>query len=372
MRRRAWLAALSAALALAGCGRKDLAPLPGWGADLASARAEAAKSGRPLAILFSAPWSGVAGEFERGALADSRVGAELTRFVRVRLNLDRNRALEAEYGVTGAPCLVLVSRADDEKKAEKKFVRGSLPAAELAAFLATLSAWGPLAGWASDPAEAEKKAADSGKPLAVLYSAAWEPPAAAFEREALGDERVRKALDGFTLLRLNLAANAARARADKVTPAPTLLLPVPGGGRAAVTEKCSAEVLAGFVAGLAGWQQAPGWGSDYEAGFRQAKDERKPLALVLDAGADWPSYKFLRVVLESAAVRPALDGCVRVHLESAKAPKPLKKEWQATEVPSLVIFDSGGVRRSTFTLRGDVAELAGTVAGELRAAARAK
>ena len=36
--------------------------------------------------------------------------AELTRFVRVRLNLDRNRALEAEYGVTGAPCLVLVLR----------------------------------------------------------------------------------------------------------------------------------------------------------------------------------------------------------------------------------------------------------------------
>jgi thiol:disulfide interchange protein len=372
LKRRLWLAALAGMLTLAGCGQKELAPLADWGADLPAARAEAAKSGRPLAILFSAPWSDVAGEFERGALADPRVKSALARFVRVRLNLDQHRAAEAEYGVAGVPCLVLLSRADDEKKAERKLVRGSLPAEELAQFLATLGPWGALPGWESEPAAAEKQAADSGKPLAVLYSVAWEPAAAAFEREVLGDRQVQTALDGFTLLRLNLAANAARARADKVASAPTLLLPAAGGARAAVSEKCPAEMLAGFIAGLAGWQQAPGWGSDHEAGFRQARDEKKPLALVLDAGADWPSYKFLRAVLESAGVKRELDGCVRVRLENAKVPKQLRKEWQVAEVPSLVIFDSGGARRSAFTLRGEVEELSGKIAGELKAAARAR
>ena len=376
-----WLAAglLAAALA-AGCGREALAPMAGWGDDLAAAKAEACAARRPLAVLFSAPWSDVAGEFEERVLTDAAVRKQLDRFVRVRLNLDldQNRALETEYAVAGVPCLVLLSRADDAKKAERRSIPGRCSAPELAEFLATLGEWGELHGWESDRAAAKTKADQSGRPLATLYSAAWEPQAAAFEQLALGDARVKAALANFTPLRLNLAANAESAKADKVDPKSpfALVLPVPGpaGERRMIAENCPPEALVAFIESLSGWKETPGWNPD-RAAVERAKAEKRPVALVLDSAASWPSAKLLHVVLGDEKVRNGLQPFVKVRLEYDKVPDPDRDQWRARgTAPCLVLLDGKGELYSVYGMsaKATARELAGKIAEGLKRAAEPK
>jgi hypothetical protein len=377
---------LAAALA-AGCGREALPPLAGWGDDLAAAKAEAAASKRPLAILFSAPWSNLAGKFEKQALADAAVRKHLERFVRVRVNLEKDRSLETEYAVPGVPCLVLLSRADDEKKAERKSIPGSCSAAELADFLATLGDWQPLDGWASDYAQAQSAEKASGKPLAVLYSAAWEPSAVAFEKETLGDEQVKAALSAYTLLRLNLAADAERAerdakeaglggreKLDKIETAPVLLLPGPSGPPGkwlAVPEKCPASAVLSLIGSLSGWKESPGWTSD-SAAIERARAEKKPVALVLDSASDWPSAKLVHVILEQEKVLKELKPFVKVRLEYGKVGEQNRKKWQASASPCLILLSAEGRDPSVYGMKGTTKELAAKIAEGLKRAAEPK
>lgn len=261
-----FLAALGL-LAAGACGSPTEAkftPLPGWSGDLAAGRQGAAGEGRPLAVLFSSPWSSCAREFENHALADPEIQLRLKRYVRVRLDLDQcllaakqpaddpktdQRArLEGLLAIEvltdpktgqapdrpGVPQLVFISPLG-----EKRILAGACSARELAAVLAFLrTKWKTLDGWEADAAAAERLAAGSGKPLVTLYSAAWSPEAAVFEREVLlTDKKVRARLAEFTLLRLNFAAAAPRAAADRVKPeaVPALVVPKREGGKAVLT-----------------------------------------------------------------------------------------------------------------------------------------
>ncbi len=341
------LAALLAAAA-AGCGRDELAPLPGWGSDYEEAREQAAAEKKPLAVLFSAAWSSAARKFESKTLSDRKVADKLSGFVRVRLDLDASQktaaALEARdrIGNFGVPWLVLVS-----PEGERKSVAGQCSADDLAGFLDTLGTWGPLPGWESDPARAEAAAKESGKPLAVLFSSAWDPAAAAFEKGALADERVGKALSGYTLLRVNLAASPELAKREgreagkdrKIQTAPTLVLPAAQGDRRIIPGKCPPEALLAAVACLSGWKALPGWPADYAAAVAQAKADKKPLAVVLDS-ADWPSAEFLGAVMESEAVKKALASCVRVRLEFGALPEDIRKALRSpASGPCLIVLD---------------------------------
>ena len=361
------LAALLAAAA-AGCGRDELAPLPGWGSDYEKAREQAAGEKKPLAVLFSAAWSDAARKFESGTLSDRRVADKLSGFVRVRLDLDASQkaatALEARdrNGNFGVPWLVLVS-----PEGERKSVAGLCSADDLAGFLDTLGTWGPLPGWESDPARAESAAKESGKPLAVLFSSAWDPAAAAFENGALADERVVKALSGYTLLRVNLAASPELAKREgreagrerKIQTAPTLVLPAAQGDRRIIPGKCPPEALLAAVACLSGWKALPGWPADYAAAVAQARAEKKPLAVVLDS-ADWPSAEFLGRVVESETVSKALGSFVRIRLEFGGLPEETRKALgHPASGPCLVVLDpSSGKKLDEYRMKSDSAEAA--------------
>jgi hypothetical protein len=386
------VALLVGLLCCPGCGREELAPLPGWGQSYEAAKQEAADQGKPLAILFSAPWSDAARDFEQKTLSDPKVRELLAGHVKVRLDLDASESVARKpevgaldkNGYTGAPWLVLVS-----PQGERKSVAGQCGQEELAGFLATLGPWRPLDGWESDPVKAEGRARESGKPLAVLYSAAWEPAAAAFERKTLADQGVKAALAGFTPLRLNLAANAERARADFAKakadaeggkldlsgPEPALLLPAPSGKLRAVPVECSPKGLTAFVTGLAGWQSFPGWSTDYPAAAERAKAESKPLALLLDS-ADWPSAKFLGMTQEFPEVAKALESFVRVRIECEKVSEQDRQRWQPRNPPCLILFDAGGKRFGAYGFKSGPSEPAGKVAERvaegLRLAAAAK
>ncbi len=340
-----FLAAAVIVLALAGCGGDTFKPLADWGGDLKAAKEQAKTAGKPLAILYSAPWSGVAREFETKVLRDAKVKAELKRFVRVRLNLDdqdkkgkkdEDGEKKNEYGVKWVPSLVLVSPLGEVKKLEK----GGYPAGYLAKELAKLGEWKGLEeeGWESHRAAAEKKAASSGKPLAVLYSAAWTEDAVEYEKKGLaGAHKVLEAR--YTLLRLNFAANRKEAEALKLKAAPTLVLPGSGGKKLVVTGKHSAEILASFVEGLAGYQKVPGWNSDYDATRQKALRDSRPLAVVLDKAADWNSHHFVREVMGAGEIAALLGNFEKVRLEYDPEWKLAKEhDVQPADVPCVLIF----------------------------------
>ncbi|HOX08530.1 MAG TPA: thioredoxin family protein [Planctomycetota bacterium] len=351
--RRPALALLLALFCSAGCGPDELAPLPGWGADYEKAAAQAAAERKPMAVLFSAAWSPAAAKFESQALADQRVAGLLAGHVRVRLDLDQESARKTALALgardrndnVGAPWLVLVS-----PEGERRSVAGQCGADHLAGFLGTLGRWQPLAGWESDPAAAEARARETGKPLAVLYSAAWEQEAAAFERQTLSDAKVVAGLGAFTLLRLNIAAHAKRAEADKVKAAPALVLPAPGGSLV-VPEKCTPAALLSCVSALGGKpRDLPGWSADREAARKQAGAEGKPLALLLDS-ADWPCAKFAGAIQDSPDATKALEPFVRVRVDFAGISEKDRADWQANKAPCLVLFDAAGKRYGTYGLK---------------------
>lgn len=383
-RRRIWAAAL-AAIVLSGCGSDTLKPLDGWGTDLEKAKAEAKAAGKPLAILYSAPWSDVARKFEKTALMDAKVKAELDRFVRVRLDLDdeskkgkkgkksKDGEKKNEYGIKWAPSLVLVSPLGEVRKLEK----GGYPAGYLAKELKKLGEWKSRneEGWESDRAAAEEKAATSKKRLAVLYSAAWTEDAVKYEEEGLAG--ARKALEAeFTLLRLNFATNRKEAKAAGVKAAPTLVLTDREGKKLVVAGRHSAELLTTFVKGFAGYQKIAGWRSDYDAARQEAQD-KQPLVVVLDKPVDWNSHQFVRKVLGTGDVAALLESFVRVRIEyDPKSKLAAERNVRAADVPCVLIFYKEDAEyRETRTYKDSTKEILNRlreVRGEEKAPEKAK
>jgi hypothetical protein len=345
--------ALFALILCPGCGRDTLAPLAGWDSDYEKAKSQAAQDGKPLAVLFSAAWSKAARTFERKTLADAKIRELLSGYVRVRLDLEANSKAALDElkardrnDYAGAPWLVLVS-----PQGERRHVPGQCGPKELAEFLGTLGRWQPLAGWESDQAKAEKQAKESGKPLVVLYSSAWEPAFASFEQKTLADERVKSALAAFTLLRLNIAAHANYGKSEAV---PLLVMPAASGKAWEVLDKCSPSALLACIECLAGWKALPGWPADYDAP-RKAKADGKPLALILDA-ADWPSARFLGALQDSPDVAKALEPFARARIEHSRAAPDDRARWGVADSPCLVLFEASGKCRGAYAPKKDPPE----------------
>ena len=326
----------AAALTAWGCGAgEELTPLEGWGSDLEAAREEARRTGRQLAVLYSAPWSDVARKFEKQVLTDPAVAGQLERFVLVRLDIDQHREMaEKEHRVVGVPALALSNPRGEKLVLDK----GAYPAPELARVLGELQDWKVLDGWETDPAEAEKKVAESGKPLLTLYSAAWSKEAREFEQELPKALEFLKAR--YTLLRLNLAEHSERA-GDAVKAAPALVLPAADGGKPVVLRgSCSAELLTGFIEALGAYRLIEGWSSDYAGSARRAGNEGRPIAVLLDSADHWTSHKFVNGTLASPEISAVLEGFVKVRCEYARKDEIAdpKSPWEPGASPCLLLL----------------------------------
>ncbi|MBM3459429.1 MAG: thioredoxin family protein [Armatimonadetes bacterium] len=69
---------------------------------------EAAASGKPILVDFSAPWCGPCRKMEEETFRDPTVRGLLTRVVCVKLNVDQEPPLAAQFGVQSIPRLLLL------------------------------------------------------------------------------------------------------------------------------------------------------------------------------------------------------------------------------------------------------------------------
>jgi hypothetical protein len=355
---------LLALAGLWGCGSDTFKPAAGWGGDLAGARKQAQEEGRPLAILYTAPWSGKSEDFVDDVLRDPSVAKQLERFVLVNVNLEeyRKAGVKNEHGIEQVPALVLerpLTAAerlgrDAYLKEVKKFDQGDYPAEYLVDEMKKLKPWRDMEedGWLSDPKAAEEQAKKSKKPVAVLYSGAWNEDAVKYEDEengALRDKAFCELLKSkYTLLRLNYFADVRRAERDgveKETDLPALVLPSEGEKKLVIPGMHPAKLLTSFVEGLPKYRRdLPGWSSKYED-VQDVRTKRTggPIAVVLDRPADWKSHHFLHAVLEDGEVAERLKDYLKVRLKyDPKLPLLQELKVKPREVPCVLIFNRFG------------------------------
>lgn len=97
-----------------------------WGADEAAGVAAAQRDGKPLIIDFGATWCVPCQQLEHQTFVDPRVLSELGRFVLVRVDAsdadDRSKALQAKYGSTALPLVVLIDKKGKIVRRIQEFV----------------------------------------------------------------------------------------------------------------------------------------------------------------------------------------------------------------------------------------------------------
>jgi thiol:disulfide interchange protein len=102
-----------------------------WRADLTAARAEAARTHRPLFIDFSAGWCGPCQEMRRTTFSDPAVAAALSDKIPVSIDIDQHGDVAQQFGVTSIPTLVLFS----ERGVAIKSTSGFMSSDEFVAWL---------------------------------------------------------------------------------------------------------------------------------------------------------------------------------------------------------------------------------------------
>jgi len=81
-----------------------------WSTDVEGSLREAAASGKPAVLYFTASWCGYCRRMEKNTYTDAKVVETVNRnFVPVKIDSDRNRSLLKELGVKGLPEILVVS-----------------------------------------------------------------------------------------------------------------------------------------------------------------------------------------------------------------------------------------------------------------------
>lgn len=98
-------------------GRNTPPELVSWRQDFEGARQEAASSGKPLLVYFTASWCGPCREMKRTTFADARVAQALEGVVAVKVDIDQSRELARRFGVDAVPRLQLMRAPEDPGRA---------------------------------------------------------------------------------------------------------------------------------------------------------------------------------------------------------------------------------------------------------------
>jgi thiol-disulfide isomerase/thioredoxin len=85
-----------------------------WNASLPAATATAQKGNKPILIEFWATWCPSCKLMDEQVYADARVSRAMTRFVPVRIDVDRNANIASRYDVAGTPTHVLTDSFGNE------------------------------------------------------------------------------------------------------------------------------------------------------------------------------------------------------------------------------------------------------------------
>src|SRR5436305_13968472 len=88
-----------------------------WRKDLAAAQKEAATAHKPVLAYFTATWCGPCQEMHHTTWADAKVEAALRNFVPVKLDIDENSKIAADYQITAVPSYLVL---DDQGRAVRR------------------------------------------------------------------------------------------------------------------------------------------------------------------------------------------------------------------------------------------------------------
>ena len=116
------LAALAVVLAFSNFNRHQSGDdkIP-WRHDLADARREAATAHKPVLAYFTATWCGPCQEMHRTTWSDSKVESALQAFVPVKLDVDQQSKLAAQYGVDGIPTYMILDAQGKPVRADSGY-----------------------------------------------------------------------------------------------------------------------------------------------------------------------------------------------------------------------------------------------------------
>jgi thiol:disulfide interchange protein len=109
-------------------GHKDRLP---WIKDMAQGLKAAKESHKPIVLDFDAAWCGWCKKMAAESFPDVRVQRQKDKFIWVRLDIDKDPATPAKYGVMGFPTTLVL----DPAGAESARLVGYVPGRALAKFL---------------------------------------------------------------------------------------------------------------------------------------------------------------------------------------------------------------------------------------------
>ena len=106
-------------------------PIP-WRPDLSAAQSESRQTGKPVFAYFTADWCGPCQSLKRTTWPDQKVGATLTQFVPVKIDIDDHRDIAMRYQIQSIPTFAVLDN-DGNIRAQ---VSGALGPNELVGWLA--------------------------------------------------------------------------------------------------------------------------------------------------------------------------------------------------------------------------------------------